>query len=92
VFGATGMLGKPVAERLITEGHSLTTLVRPGLVRPGKEKHLSPSCNIVVGDLKNRAYPFGEVALFYGGQDTNVIFGDLSAISHYKNIDNQYYT
>ncbi len=49
MFGATGMLGKPVAERLTTEGHTLTALVRPG-----KEKHVPPSCNIVVGDLKNR--------------------------------------
>lgn len=47
-FGATGMLGFSVAERLLQDGYPLKTLVRSG-----KENHVPKGCEIVKGDLKN---------------------------------------
>jgi nucleoside-diphosphate-sugar epimerase len=48
MFGATGMLGLPVAQRLIQDGNELTALVRRG-----KEKEVPKGCRVIIGDLKN---------------------------------------
>ena len=46
MFGATGMIGKPVAEQLIKNGHVLTVLVREG-----EGGRVTKGSNLVVGDL-----------------------------------------
>jgi uncharacterized protein YbjT (DUF2867 family) len=47
-FGASGMLGRPVAERLLIDGYQIRALVRSG-----KETHVPKGCEVVAGDLKN---------------------------------------
>ncbi len=47
-FGASGMLGRPVAERLLIDGYQIRALVRSG-----EEPHVPKRCEVVAGDLKN---------------------------------------
>src|SRR6185436_11180583 len=68
--GATGYLGRPLAEQLLERGHRVRALVRPG-----SEKKLPPGCQPVVGDALEGA-SYGEAV---AGAD---VFVHLVGVAH----------
>src|SRR5882672_3731442 len=45
VTGGTGYLGRPLIQRLISQGHEVRALVRPG-----SESKLPPGCKAILGN------------------------------------------
>jgi uncharacterized protein YbjT (DUF2867 family) len=70
IAGATGYIGRPLAEELLRHGHRVS-----GLARPGSQEKLVAGCVPVVGDALNGASFRNEIA----GVDTYV---QLIGVAH----------
>ncbi|NOT51116.1 MAG: NAD(P)H-binding protein [Chitinophagaceae bacterium] len=78
-IGATGMLGKPVAQQLIAEGHELTLLGR----NENKLKELFPLATIIQGDIFDKS----SLIKAFAGQDA--VYMNLSVGQSSKEKDPQ---
>ncbi|WP_337043038.1 SDR family oxidoreductase [Emticicia sp. 17c] len=77
VFGATGLLGKPVTKALIAAGFRVTVMAR----NPELARGLFPEANVIKGDLSKPA----EVATAMQGQEA--VFMSLSVTQTEKETD-----
>jgi len=57
ITGGTGYIGRVLSERLVSRGHAVRALVRPG-----SERRAAPGCAVVVGDALAAETYAGEVA------------------------------